>query len=385
MSPPTEQLIRDYLNRLSMAARGQLNAEDRLALVARTRDFVERNANAAGPATAKQVAALLARLGDPDELVAQEAERLAAMRGEPAGRPGARRIGLLRRFPGQASWHWPRSPGAPDLQFRLLTGEGAPAGASPGQASDRQPGAGQRAPDPRGLAADSTQREPPIWVPRQPSAPESGPGPVQSWSADPDGRAGWPPVVANGNGSIGSPGTEPGSPDLTRAPEAAAGPDPGAPAGRTRAESGRQARAAAEIGSRVASSGASLLVVLAGRARQNPIEALAVVLLGLGGAAYPPVWLLGAIVALASRVWDGLDKWIGLAGPVILLIIGTGAGIALGGSYTSAGSYMHETWIYLDVLSRVAAVLGTGYLVWRLVHGRRRPPQPPWNRPHKVG
>ena len=72
MSPPTEQLIRDYLNRLSVASRGRLGAEDRRALVNRTHDFIERNASRSGPATSMQVAALLSRLGDPSVLVDQE-------------------------------------------------------------------------------------------------------------------------------------------------------------------------------------------------------------------------------------------------------------------------------------------------------------------------
>jgi hypothetical protein len=119
-------------------------------------------------------------------------------------------------------------------------------------------------------------------------------------------------------------------------------------------------------------------------ARRNPVGAAAVTLLGIGGAAYPPIWLLGAIFTLAARVWDYRDKWIGLAGPVLLLVVGTAVGVALGGQYTTFGPYAHESWVYADILSRVGAVAGTGYLVWRLTHARRVPTVPPWNRPHKV-
>jgi len=97
---------------------------------------------------------------------------------------------------------------------------------------------------------------------------------------------------------------------------------------------------------------------------------------------YPPVWLLGAVVAVACRGWDHRDKWIGLAGPVILLLAGTGAGVALGSSQDRFGQYLHEAWVYLNVLSRIGAVAGTWYLVWRLTHARRVPKVPPWNRPH---
>jgi len=41
-----------------------------------------------------------------------------------------------------------------------------------------------------------------------------------------------------------------------------------------------------------------------GLARQHPLECAAVILLGLGGLIYPPVWLLGALAALPSRLWD---------------------------------------------------------------------------------
>ncbi len=92
MSPPTEQLIRDYLNRLSVAARGRLSSDDRRALVTRTHDFIERNASRSGPATALQIAALLSRLGDPGALVDQEVARLAAEHGRPWPRQTTSRV-----------------------------------------------------------------------------------------------------------------------------------------------------------------------------------------------------------------------------------------------------------------------------------------------------
>ena len=59
-----------------------------------------------------------------------------------------------------------------------------------------------------------------------------------------------------------------------------------------------------------------------------PLEASAVVVLGIGGASYPPVWLLGAALALASSLWDYRDKWVGLAVPLLLTVIGTALGVA---------------------------------------------------------
>ena len=359
MSPPPKQLIQDYLGRLSAAARGRLSAEDRQALVAHTRDFIERNASPSGPATAMEVATLLSRLGDPAALVAREAARIAGGGDEGTELPTTRgkRRGLLRRRSGPASWHWPQLPGSPEMQVRLLNGvrhhAEAHAAGEPGPVSASTGAAGANGTDPEPLPAPA---ESPIWVPRQASSPEEGVQPApEPGPAGPNGRPMRPSTVAT-------------SPDGTA-------PEPG-----------QDAQAATEpLSRRVVRVSAPLVASAVRLARGNPVEALAVVLLGLGGAAYPPVWLLGALFALASRAWDYRDKWIGLAGPVLLLIVGTIVGVSLGGSHSSMGSFIHQGWVYADVLSRVAAVLGTAYLVWRLRHGRREPPMPPWTKPHKVG
>jgi len=108
------------------------------------------------------------------------------------------------------------------------------------------------------------------------------------------------------------------------------------------------------------------------------------VLMGFGGLIYPPVWLLGAAVALLSKRWDFRDRWVGLAGPVFLVIAGTGILVALGGNHSSIGPYVHEAWTSAVWLSRAGAVLGAAYLTWRVQRGRREPPVPPWNRPHRI-
>lgn len=358
MSPPPEQLIRDYLSRLTAAARGRLSTEDRQALVARTREFIEDNANPSGAPTAMEVATLLSRLGDPAALVTREAARLAAGRDEGDAPPEVaerKRRGLRRRRSGPASWHWPQLPGNEAVQVRLLNGARESAQASrerghrTGVANGVEP---EPLPAPAGPPA-----EPPIWVPRQPSSPDTA---NQDWGdpgpAGPDGRPTWTSPVAMRPDGLPEP--EPGLFELPVR-------DP--------------------ISRRIVRTTAPSITSVVKMARGNPVEALAAVLLGLGGALFPPVWLLGVIAALASRKWDYRDKWIGLAGPVLLLVVGTVAGISLGSSHSSMGSYIHEAWVYADVLSRVAAVLGTGYLAWRLRHGRRKPPHAPWTKPYKVG
>ena len=80
MSPTAEQLIRDYLNRVSVAARTKLHSEDRRAFLARMRFSIERHCGPPGTADPGMVARVLARLGDPEKLVDAEAARLKAAR-----------------------------------------------------------------------------------------------------------------------------------------------------------------------------------------------------------------------------------------------------------------------------------------------------------------
>jgi len=466
MSPPTEQLIRDYLNRLSVAARGQLGPDDRRALVSRTRDFIERKTGFAGPPAAIEVARLLAGLGDPAGLVDQERQRLAAVRGETpeltAGR--SRMPKVLRRQPGKirgASWHWPvQEPGRADLRLSLLDG-GAATDSSSAAGESRPPSQAPNSPAPNSPAPNG---EVPNGVPdgsrptgatpdqsRPTGATPEGPGPNgagPSGAAAGLGAAAGPDsgdAVRDGSEPAGGAGTAPlgsaepaesdwfsrlSSPAPYAPPLSSTEPAPtsadqvseSGPPGTVK--SGGQAKprwpavvasgasqngttqfadsssvAAGEAPdqpdqapawqlmtakkSAIARSARRLAAAILAWARSRPLEATAVVLLGLGGGIYPPVWLVGAIVALASRAWNYRDKWLGLAGPLLLTVIGTAVGVAAGGR--SIGHDMHEGWMFAVVISRIAAVLSAIYLGWRTAHARRAPPVPPWSKPHKVG
>jgi hypothetical protein len=374
--PPTEQLIRDYLNRLSVAARGRLSAEDRRALITRTHEFIERKASVSGPANPMQVAALLSRLGDPGALVDQEVARLAALRGEPPVPPAefaSRLHGLRRRRQGQASWHWPRAAGSQDMQRRLLNG--AAAGPDAVTATRTSGGA------------------PPFWIPQQPSSPDTlsagNAVPPEGTTADSEAASGAPPAGAGDASDVRpaepAPVTSPVRPSwpsvVVRRTSSAAF-DVAGVGGAPEPDDVSGPRAWAAI----VQSATRLAAIAVGLARRSPVEAAAVVLLGLGGAIYPPVWLVGAVMALAhqSKVWDYRDKWLGVATPVLLLVVGTALAVTLGNHYPKMGGYVHEGWVYADVLSRIVAFLGACYLLWRLVHGKPRPVVPPWNRPHKV-
>jgi hypothetical protein len=117
----------------------------------------------------------------------------------------------------------------------------------------------------------------------------------------------------------------------------------------------------------------------------NKTEIIAVVLLGIGGAIWPPIWILGAALALASKKWDIADKFFGVTLPVLLVIVGTVAIVVLGGQHPSLESYAFEAWVGAGRLSRIAAVAGALYLTVALRPGRRRPKPPPWKVPRRIG
>lgn len=99
---------------------------------------------------------------------------------------------------------------------------------------------------------------------------------------------------------------------------------------------------------------------------QNKVEILAVVLLGVGGAIYPPIWILGAMFALPSRKWDIRDKFLGVTFPVVVVVVGTVLVLVLGGQQNSFGSYAFEAWLGAERLCRIAAACGALYLIWAL-------------------
>lgn len=495
MNPPTEQLIRDYLNRLSRAARDRLGFADRQALLDQVRARIEADCGGSSRATPAQVRMALARLGDAfavvegahakvaageDILVAASgpghpppgpvlarhlldppvgADDHSAMPGRGAGANGMASAGrpLLPRMPPLLSSPPPPrpapAPGSPPADH----GDPPPAQQPLDSAAQPAPGDGAEPGHPGAADFGGVRTALPV----APPAP-AGTGSVES----PDARDGTGPaerarltgaleqsvdggadICAGGLGPDGDSGEDPGPPVSRREPplpDEAATPggaptEPGGAAERGEApESG--GTGSAPGGDLVPGSGgaaggdpppgetmlpeippvppgefslpsASASAIarwwpgrdsagplmpravspsfgratarLAMLARSHKLEAVAILLLGVGGVIYQPVWLLGAILALASREWDARDKWTALAASLLLLVVGTVAVVVFGTQYSSVASYAGEAWRGADWLSRALALLSAGYLLRRLSRGRRTPKLPPWNIPHR--
>jgi hypothetical protein len=145
----------------------------------------------------------------------------------------------------------------------------------------------------------------------------------------------------------------------------------------------RGAAALATIGhaaTQLASAGAAA-------ARRYPLEATAITLLGLGGLILPfPFWLIGALVAVRSRIWDRSDKWAAFLGPLLFALAGS---IVTASVIHAEGNviliYSHAVRVDFGYLLRAGSVLCAIFLALRLRHGpRQRPPRaaqvPPWRR-----
>jgi hypothetical protein len=123
--------------------------------------------------------------------------------------------------------------------------------------------------------------------------------------------------------------------------------------------------------------------------RQHRLEVVAVALLALGGLIFPLViwllglliWLLGVAMAIPlKQLWSPLDKLLSLAGPLLLVVIGTAIAVSIGGARPNAAAYGHEALAEAADLFKVGTLLGAVYLAWRIQRGRRAPAEPPWVR-----
>jgi hypothetical protein len=408
--PPTEQLIRDYLNRLSVAGRDKLGLSQRQALLDRTRARIEAECGGVNGASAVQVRKALADLGDPMALVEREASRADSatntgdaryevsiagngnreMVAEPAYAcevVNGSEIGEDLFVTGGPNGSKPERSGAPEPDDGSGRGGGSVRSALASFAASprrrrRSAGAVSAGGDP--ASADPAIGEAASAGSGGPEAGKRGLIPLPRRPAAPDGTGASDPRAAQGGGegSTGPGGRKQNQPGGPRS--AGAGP---AGTGSGSASSGTGSVGAGPVGTGSAGAGSAGRLVRRGvaAARNHTLEVLAIVLLGVGGAAYPPIWLVGAALALPSKKWDMRDKFLGITLPVFLLIIGIVLILVLGGQRATLSDYAYEAWLGAGRLSRVLAASGAIYLAWGLHRGRRQPKQPPWNVPHRIG
>ena len=382
-----EQLVTDYLSRVAQAAR-LLPKGARMAFVGRTRALVEREVGPPGTRTdPEHVSAVLARLGKPEDLVAEERTRID--QGWVKSRAASKEEGEAAA----AALTGPRmnrpftARRRPNSESQPLTGRLIP----PGQ-SQAVIGPDGSVTGPDGSVTGGPAR-PPGTAPRRSVLRGAGPRNPGARTIGPRGA---------GAGGAGAPsGASRTGPRRLRSADS---PDPGLPgtvpagvAPRDASQRGakRQGDSAGDTGHTGAIErligqvpgirgieGAETVTANAGRlARENILEAVAILLLGLGGLILPfPFWPIGAVVALFSRLWDLRDKSLAFTGPLLVtLALSVIAAPIVGGSGTVIVVYFHAVHVSFGLLVRVGSVLTAAYLAWRVSKGPRVK-VPPWKR-----
>ena len=377
-----EQLVTDYMTRVAQAAR-LLPKGARMAFVGRTRALVEREVGPPGTRTdPNHVAAVLERLGKPEDLVA--AERTRIDQGWVKSRAASKEEGEAAA----AALTGPRAN-------RPFTSRRRPN-------SDAQPLTGRLIP-PGGQGPTVTAPDGTV-IGTPPPPPGTGPRPPGQRGAAPrSSGAGATGLRGAGAGSAGPRSSAPratGPRRLRSADSPEPGPQgvvpPGAiPQGGSQRDTGRRAAHAGDAGHTGAIGrligqvpglrgveGAETFTASAGRlARENLLEAVAILLLGLGGLILPfPFWPIGAVVALFSRLWDIKDKALAITGPLLVtLALSVIAAPFVGGSGNVIVVYFHAVHVSFGLLVRVGSVITAAYLAWRVSKGPRVK-VPPWQR-----
>ena len=367
-----EQLVTDYMTRVAQAAR-LLPKGARMAFVGRTRALVEREVGPPGTRTdPDRVTAVLAQLGTPEDLVTAERTRIdqgwvksrAASKEEGEAAAAALTAPLNRRLT-------PRR--RPNSETQPLTGRLIPPGEGPTVTSQDGTVTGAP-PQPPGTAPRRSVLR--GTGPRGPGARptglrEAGGGGAGTRSGD--SRTTGPRRLR----SADSP--DPGTVPLAAAPQG--GKRPAAGTGDT-GHTGTLERLIGQVPGLRGVEGAETFTVNAGRlAREHVLEAVAILLLGLGGLILPfPFWPIGAIVALFSRLWDVKDKSLAITGPLLVtLALSVIAAPFVGGSGNVIVVYFHALRVSFGLLVRVGSVLTAAYLAWRVSKGPRVK-VPPWRR-----
>jgi len=379
-----EQIVTDYLTRVAQAAR-LLPKGPRMAFVGRTRALVEREVGPPGTRTdPAHVTAVLARLGTPEDLVTEERIRIdqawlksrasSKEEGEAAAAalsgPRMNRPLKARRRPAPDTQPLPGSPAQPGPDQAVTGPDGSVAGAAP-----PPPGAGPRRSVLRGAGPRTTGLRgtgPRSAGPGSGDSRDAGPRRLRSADSPDPGPQGAAPQGAAPQGTVPQ-GT--GQRGARHRGTAAPGAGPG-DAGRT----GPIERLIGQVP--WAADGTEKFTASVGRlARDNLLESVAILLLGLGGLILPfPFWPIGAVVALFSRLWDVRDKSIAVTGPLLVtLALSVIAAPFVGGSGDVIVVYFHAVHVSFGLLVRVGSVITAAYLAWRVSRGPRVK-VPPWKR-----
>jgi hypothetical protein len=367
-----EQIVTDYMTRVAQAAR-LLPKGARMAFVGRTRALVEREVGPPGTRTdPEHVTAVLARLGKPEDLVTEERTRIDQRwvksrasnkeEGEAAAAavttPRANRPLRARRRPSSDTQPLTGRLIPPGQDLTVTGPDGSVIGAAPPPPGSGPPrrsvlrGTGPRSASPRSPGPGSgDSRVAGLRRLRSADAPEPGPQGTVTQDASQRGTK---------RRGTGAPGAGPGDAGHTGAIERLIGQVPGLRG----------------------MEGAETFTANTGRlARENVLESVAILLLGLGGLILPfPFWPIGAIVAMFSRLWDLKDKAIAVIGPMLVtLALSVIAAPFVGGSGNVIVVYFHALGVSFGLLVRVGSVITAAYLAWRVSKGPRVK-VPPWKR-----
>lgn len=232
---PADRLILEYLSRVAAAGNRQLPKGKRMAFVSATRNRIWQEIGPGGTADPDRVREVLARLGEPEDLVMAERARLEAEREERLERQARKKEAAAAAAAAAASGtaplqYLPRSPRPrpdrpPGPQRRRPSDDRGDAGAPKGRPGRR---GGSKEGKPRrrlgGLLADWQDR-----LGTHPAQP-GGQVPPETVTGSPAGTAGQAPESTAGQAPQGTAGQGPGT-AAGQAPENTTGQVPQGTAG----------------------------------------------------------------------------------------------------------------------------------------------------------
>jgi hypothetical protein len=241
---PADRLILEYLSRVAAAGNRQLPKGRRMAFVSATRNRIWREIGPSGTADADRVREVLAKLGEPQDLVRAERARLDSETAERLERQARKKEAA------EAAAAAAAPSGTAPLQYRPRTPRPGPA--TPRRRPPSDGGGDAGAPErvkgkPRrrlgGLLADWQNRlgahpaqparpgeqAPPETVTGSPAGP-AGQGPESTTGPAPLSTAGHAPGGTGGQGPGTAPGPAPGNP-TGQAPQGTGGQAPGGTGG----------------------------------------------------------------------------------------------------------------------------------------------------------